>query len=114
MPPISPLPWNGQPRRFYILWQEFIAPLIILEFVFGNGAEERNNTRWAGKLWIYEPLIRPAFYGIHEVEKASIEVYPHVENRVEQLSANAEVTGFSCTASQRTSVATLIRIKRKL
>jgi Uma2 family endonuclease len=86
--PNVPAALDGQPRRSYVLWQEFIAPLVILEFVSGNGAEERDNTPWTGKFWIYEQVIRPAFYGIYEVQKASVEVYRHVENRFERVSAN--------------------------
>jgi hypothetical protein len=58
-----------------VLWQESIAPLIALEFVSGNGTEERDKTPWQGKFWIYEQVIKPAFYGIYEVSKASVEVY---------------------------------------
>ncbi len=32
-------------RRSYVMWQEFVAPLIVLEFVSGNGAEERERQR---------------------------------------------------------------------
>jgi Uma2 family endonuclease len=66
--------------------------------VSGNGSEERDNTplpslesegdRKAGKFWIYEQVIRPAFYGIYEVQKASIELYHLVENGFELLAAN--------------------------
>jgi Uma2 family endonuclease len=83
-----PAALNGKPRRSYVLWQELIAPLIILEFVSGDGSEERDKTPWAGKFWIYEQVIRPAFYGIYEVQKASVEVYRHVENHFELVSAN--------------------------
>jgi Uma2 family endonuclease len=96
--PNVPPALNGQMRRSYVLWQEYIAPLIILEFVSGNGSEERDNTplptledegdRKAGKFWIYEQVIRPAFYGIYEVKKASIELYHLVENGFELLAAN--------------------------
>jgi Uma2 family endonuclease len=86
--PNVPAVLDGQPRRSYVLWQEFIAPLIILEFVSGNGTEERDNTPWTGNFWIYEQVIRPAFYGIYEVQKASVEVYRHVENRFERVAAN--------------------------
>jgi hypothetical protein len=47
----------------------------LLEFVSGTGAEERDKTPWTGKFWIYERVIRPAFYGIYEVTKASVEIY---------------------------------------
>jgi Uma2 family endonuclease len=86
--PNVPPALDGQFRRSYVLWQEFIAPLIILEFVSGNGSEERDKTPWTGKFWIYEQVIRPAFYGIYEVSKASVEVYRHVENHFELLPAN--------------------------
>ena len=79
------------------MWQEFVAPLIVLEFVSGNGAEERNRTPLLrtdkqetkpGKFWVYENAIRPAFYGIYEVRKASVEVYSLIQNRYELVAAN--------------------------
>ena len=79
---------DGKPRRSYVLWQEFIAPLIVLEFVSGSGKEERDRTPWLGKFFIYEQVIRPAFYGIYEVERSSIELYRHVANKFELVSAN--------------------------
>jgi Uma2 family endonuclease len=79
---------NGQMRRSYVLWQEYISPLIVLEFVSGNGEEERDQTPWKGKFWIYEQVIHPAFYGIYEVNKASVEVYHLVENKYQLLPAN--------------------------
>ena len=96
--PNVPPALNGEMRRSYVLWKEYVAPLIILEFVSGNGSEERDNTPLpasdnegdgkAGKFWIYEQVIRPAFYGIYEVKKASIELYHLVENGFELLAAN--------------------------
>ena len=95
--PNVPPSLNGQMRRSYVLWQEYVAPLIILEFVSGDGSEERDKTSlWTaetegkkpGKFWIYEQVIRPAFYGIYEVEKASVEVYHLIENRFELLPPN--------------------------
>ena len=86
--PNVPPTLNGQSRRSYVLWQEFIAPLIILEFVSGTGKEERDHTPWTGKFFIYEQVIRPAFYGIYEVQKSSIELYRHVTNHFELVVAN--------------------------
>ncbi len=86
--PNVPPTLDGQPRRSYVLWQEHLPPLIVVEFVSGDGREERDQTPWSGKFWIYEQVIRPAFYGIYEVSKASVEVYHLVENRYELLSAN--------------------------
>jgi len=86
--PNVPPTLNGIPRRSYVLWREFIAPLIILEFVSGNGTEERDKTPWTGKFFIYEQVIRPAFYGIYEVKTASVEMYKFVGNQFELLTPN--------------------------
>ena len=96
VPNVPPL-LNGIVRRSYVLWREFIPPLIIIEFVSGDGSEERDRTplyrsqpdsQKPGKFWVYERIIRPAFYAIYEVKKASVEVYHLVENRYELVAAN--------------------------
>lgn len=79
---------DGQTRRSYVLWREYIAPLIALEFVSGDGSEERDKTPWKGKFWIYEQVIRPPFYGIYEVKKASVEVYEFIGGQYQPLSTN--------------------------
>jgi len=88
---------DGQLRRSYVMWQEFVAPLIVLEFVSGNGSEERDRTPLLrtgqqetkpGKFWIYENVIHPAFYGIYEVTKASVEVYHLVDGSYHLVPAN--------------------------
>jgi Uma2 family endonuclease len=86
--PNVPPSLDGKSRRYYVLWQEYISPLIVLEFVSGNGAEERDKTPWKGKFWIYEQVIKPAFYGIYEVNKASIEVYELIGGQYQLLPAN--------------------------
>ncbi|TAG60976.1 MAG: Uma2 family endonuclease [Oscillatoriales cyanobacterium] len=79
---------DGNMRRSYVMWKELMPPLIILEFVSGDGSEERDKTPKKGKFWIYERIIRPAFYGIYEVKKAKIECYHLVEDRFELMSEN--------------------------
>jgi Uma2 family endonuclease len=87
VPNVSPT-INGQVRRSYVLWQEYVAPLIVLEFVSGNGSEERDRTPITGKFWVYEQAIRVPFYAIYEVKKASVEVYHLIENHYELVPAN--------------------------
>jgi len=87
VPNVPPL-LDGQTRRSYVLWREFIAPLIVLEFASGDGSEERDKTPWKGKFWIYEQVIRPPFYGIYEVKKASVEVYELIGGQYQPLTAN--------------------------
>ncbi|OCR02295.1 hypothetical protein BCD67_20045 [Oscillatoriales cyanobacterium USR001] len=88
---------DGMLRRSYVLWQELIPPHIVLEFVSGNGEEERDRTPLLrsnqqetkpGKFWIYENVIRPAFYGIYEVTRAQVEVYHLIEGRYQLVPAN--------------------------
>lgn len=86
---------DGKGRRSYVLWKEIIAPLIAIEFVSGDGSEERDatspfageNTK-AGKFWVYEQAIRIPFYAIYEVEKASVEVYELIANHYQKLEPN--------------------------
>jgi Uma2 family endonuclease len=87
VPNVPPL-LDGKVRRSYVMWQEHIAPVIVLEFVSEDGSEERDRTPMKGKFWVYEQVIRPAFYGIYEVSKASVEVYHLIEGRYELLSPN--------------------------
>lgn len=79
---------EGQIRRSYVLWQETTIPLIALEFVSGNGTEERDQTPIKGKFWVYERAIQIPFYGIYEVNKAKVEVYQLVNGRYQKMKPN--------------------------
>ncbi len=87
VPNVSPT-LNDQIRRSYVLWQEYVAPLIVLEFVSGDGSEERNTTPITGKFWVYEQAIRVPFYGIYEANQARVQVYHLIEGRYEPILAN--------------------------
>lgn len=92
VPNVPPL-LDGEYRRSYVLWKEFIAPLITIEFVSGNGSEERDATPpgeadKVGKFWVYEQAIRIPFYAIFEAKKALVEVYHLVDGSYEQLPPN--------------------------
>jgi Uma2 family endonuclease len=87
VPHVPPL-LDGQLRRSYVLWQEYVAPLIVLEFVSGTGAEERDKTPITGKFWVYEQAIRVPFYGIYEVTKAQVELYHLIENSYQPMLPN--------------------------
>jgi Uma2 family endonuclease len=94
VPNVSPL-FEGERRRSYVMWKEVIAPLLAIEFVSGNGAEERDRTSpllsddaKAGKFWVYEQAIRIPFYAIYEVEKAAVEVYQLIGNHYQLCQPN--------------------------
>jgi Uma2 family endonuclease len=79
---------EGQVRRSYVLWQELINPLLVVEFVSGDGSEERDRTPGEGKFWIYERRIRPAYYAIYEFDPGRVEVYQTIGWTLEPLAAN--------------------------
>jgi Uma2 family endonuclease len=86
--PDVPPKLDAEIRRSYVLWKEFVAPLIALEFVSGDGVEERDKTPKKGKFWVYERAIRVPYYGIYEVKKAQVEVYQLVNGRYQLMAAN--------------------------
>jgi len=86
--PNVPPTLDGQLRRSYVMWQEIVSPLIVLEFVSGDGSAERDRTPYEGKFWVYERAIHVPFYGIYEVSKASVEVYHLIEDCYHLLPAN--------------------------
>ncbi|MEO0984256.1 MAG: Uma2 family endonuclease [Cyanobacteria bacterium J06639_14] len=95
VPNVPPL-LNGLTRRSYVMWKEYVAPLIAIEFVSGNGNEERDRTSprksdgiKAGKFWVYEQGIRIPFYAIYEVKKAAVEVYELMGGRYQKCQPNA-------------------------
>jgi Uma2 family endonuclease len=86
---------DGQMRRSYVIWKEIIAPMIAIEFVSGDGTEERDYTSpfssesaKAGKFWVYEQAIHIPFYAIYEVQRASVEVYELIANRYQRCQPN--------------------------
>jgi Uma2 family endonuclease len=94
VPNVSPL-LEGERRRSYVMWKEIIAPLLAIEFVSGNGTEERDRTSplsgetaKVGKFWVYEQAIRIPFYAIYEVDKAAVEVYQLIGNRYQRCQPN--------------------------
>ncbi|MCS6959835.1 MAG: Uma2 family endonuclease [Pseudanabaenaceae cyanobacterium SKYGB_i_bin29] len=93
VPNVPPM-LEGKYRRSYVLWQEKVPPLIVIEFVSGDGREERDQTPPSpgckpGKFWVYEQGIRVPYYGIYEVSKGAVEVYHLVNDRYQRMVANA-------------------------
>ncbi|MDM9384860.1 Uma2 family endonuclease [Chlorogloeopsis sp. ULAP01] len=90
--PNVPPTLNGKMRRSYVLWKEYVAPLIVIEFVSGDGSEERDKTTplqgEPGKFWVYEQAIRVPYYAIYEVGKARVEVYRLVDNTYQLMTPN--------------------------
>ena len=92
VPNVSPL-LDGEYRRSYVMWKEFVAPLIAIEFVSGSGKEERDatppsETEKAGKFWVYEQAIRIPFYAIFDAWKDSLELYHLIDGRYTKMQPN--------------------------
>lgn len=88
VPGVPPM-LGGTYRRSYVLWQEHQPPRVALEFVSGDGSEERDATPETGKFWVYEQAIRIAYYGIFESEQDRLEMYHLVEGRYQRMTPNA-------------------------
>ena len=88
---------EGEIRRSYVIWREYIAPVIALEFASGNGSEERDQTPLSyapgkttrpGKFWVYERIMRIPYYGIYEVNNSVLEVYNLVNGFYKKMIPN--------------------------
>jgi Uma2 family endonuclease len=89
---VAPL-LDGTYRRSYVMWKELVIPTIAIEFVSGDGSEERDATAAtgdsrAGKFWVYEQAIQIPFYAIYEADKAAVEVYELVSGKYQRVVAN--------------------------
>jgi len=87
--PGVPFMLNGIPRRSYVLWKEKVPPLLLIEYVSGDGSEERDRTPNTGKFWVYEQAIRGKYYVIYDSQIPSIEAYVLDGVRYAPIAANA-------------------------
>jgi Uma2 family endonuclease len=85
IPGVPPM-LDGTYRRSYVLWQEMVRPLVIAEFVSGDGSEERDTTPRDGKFWVYEQALAVPYYVIFDSRQALLEVY-HLEDGKYRLLA---------------------------
>ena len=79
---------DGQFRRSYVLWEETVAPLIVVEFVSKSGKEERDRTPMKGKFWVYEQGIRIPYYAIFDGFRGKLDVFETVEARYQAMKPN--------------------------
>lgn len=89
---------DGKIRRSYVLWREYVPPLIALEFASGDGSEERDRTPLSaldagatqkpGKFWVYERIVRIPYYAIFQINNSRLEVYHLTDFSYQPLEAN--------------------------
>jgi len=87
VPDVSPI-LKGKMRRSYVLWEEAIAPLIVIEFISETAGGERDRTPIEGKFWIYEKAIRAPFYVIYDGGKGLVDVYHLIEGKFQPIPPN--------------------------
>jgi Uma2 family endonuclease len=97
VPGVPPM-LDGKIRRSYVLWREYVPPLIAIEFASGNGEEERDNTPLfrtgervgakPGKFWVYQQIIRIPYYAIYEINNGNLEVYHLVDFSYQKIHPN--------------------------
>ena len=97
VPNVPPL-LDGEIRRSYVLWREYMVPIIAIELASGDGSEERDNTPLSrspegitqkpGKFWVYEQIIRIPYYAIYTIKTSQLEVYNWVNARYRLLEPN--------------------------
>lgn len=88
--PNVPHTLDGQLRRSYVLWQEVVRPLIVMEYVSGNGNEERDETPFVGKFWVYEQGIAAPYYAIWDPERVRLEVFELVRAHYQALTPDGD------------------------
>src|SRR5262249_26534568 len=91
VPGVPPL-IDGRRRRSYVMWYEHVRPLVAIEYVSGDGREERDATPGKGKFWVYEQPVGAGYYAIHDPEKEGgpvIELYENIRGRFRPVPPNA-------------------------
>lgn len=81
---------DGEFRRSYVMWQEVISPLLVVEFVSGDGSEEHDQTPNSGKFWVYERAIKASYYLIWDPFRVRLELFELIRGRYHPLTANAD------------------------
>jgi Uma2 family endonuclease len=88
VPGVPPGIVEGRRRRSYVLWRELVPPQVLMEFVSGDGSEERDRTPISGKFWVYERVFRAPYYVIFNSDGPSLEVNHLVDGDYQQLAPN--------------------------
>jgi Uma2 family endonuclease len=80
---------KGEYRRSFVMWQEGVAPLLVMEFVSGDGLDEHDDTPATGKFWVYKRGIRAGYYAIHDPRRPTLEVFKSDGVEFRRLEPNA-------------------------
>ena len=79
---------DGEFRRSYVLWEEVVSPLLVIEYVSGDGSEERDTTPYKGKFWVYEKAIKAEYYVIWDPFRVQLDAFERIRGRYQPLTAD--------------------------
>jgi Uma2 family endonuclease len=79
---------DGFLRKSYVLWQESVAPPLVIEYVSGDGSEERDDTPYEGKFWVYEQAIKVPYYLIWHPNEERLEAFELRGTKYRRMKAN--------------------------
>jgi hypothetical protein len=79
---------DGQIRRSLVMWKELVRPYLLIEYVGGDGSEERDRTPGKGKFWIYENAIGAGYYVIFDSWQRTLEVFVHDGDGYQPVAPN--------------------------
>ena len=81
VPGVSGIDGEGRGKRSYVMWQEHVPPLIVVEFISNSRGRERDRTPGKGKFWIYEQAIGARYYAIFDpiARPGTLEAYRLVD-----------------------------------
>ena len=79
---------DGDIRRSYVLWEEYGRPLIVIEFVSGDGSDERDASPATGKFWVYEHAVAATHYVIWDRSRRVLEAYELWRGKYRRTEAN--------------------------
>jgi hypothetical protein len=80
---------NGVIRNSYVIWQEKVRPLLVMEYVSGTGKEERDDTPEKGKFWVYEQGIKARYYLIYDFKRKRLDLFKLSRGRYRKLEPGA-------------------------
>ena len=58
----------------------------MIEYVSGDGSDERDDTPETGKFWVYERGIRAAYYAIYDPNTLSLDVFELARDRYHAMT----------------------------
>src|SRR5437867_1664870 len=79
---------DGRYRNSYVLWQEQVPPLVVMEFISENPGGEWDRTPRTGKFWVYEQGIRAPHYVIWDPYRDRLDAFRLAEGHYQAATAN--------------------------